>query len=781
MLLFAVLAIIGIQSAFADTRPVHLHGIVRDSSDATPIAGAQVVIVGTKNSQQTSSDGRFFFARLEPGSYRLGIRRIGYYDRVIEIELQRDTSITVSMVPLSIEMHRVVVEAESPLARGTEHASEQTLGQLDRHRGSTFADLIAGVPSVSLLRSGTAIAKPVIRGLHSQRVVVTTDGIQHQAQEWGLDHAPALDPFLPTSIAVVSGAASIEESYAAIGGIVRVELPELEYHAPTTASAYMLGATNNGLLALSGTLRSSDILVRNTALAFQIGAHIAGDDRAPSYVLSNTGSRRISSLLRIGYEHDQWRHEMSYSLFATEIGILAASHIGNPDDLRRAIASGTPLIVRPWTYTIGYPRQEIVHHAVQLHSTMSSSAGTIELLYGWQLNDRREYDAHNLRTSDSTTLARLLQRPAIELLLASYQLDARYRSTVAGANTTIGIHVLRQVNDRSGAVFLIPDYTILEGGIYATATTQLGSWLLSAGIRGDMHRLSARPQNRTTGAVTDTIALFSGIASHIGAEYPLGKHSRLTVNIASHWRPPQPVELYANDLHHGTAQFEIGNPTMRSERSYQLDVRFAGDAGRLSYDVSVFGNYMPRFIQLLPDSTPTVTFRGVFPTMRYAQRSATLFGGDVTLGYALTAAVRMECRASAVRGFDNATADYIPFLPADRARLALHWHPEGIRALGEPYIELAFDAVRRQTAISPTTFDYAPPPPGYVTANIELGGTLTLASTEVRFSLSVTNLFDTPYRDYLSRYRYFALDPGRNITLRLSAPFGMSHHFSDLP
>ena len=36
------------------------------------------------------------------------------------------------------------------------------------------------------------------------------------------------------------------------------------------------------------------------------------------------------------------------------------------------------------------------------------------------------------------------------------------------------------------------------------------------------------------------------------------------------------------------------------------------------------------------------------------------------------------------------------------------------------------------------------------------------------------NLFNTTYRDYLSRFRYFIDDPGRNVVLRLRVPLGLS-------
>ena len=42
---------------------------------------------------------------------------------------------------------------------------------------------------------------------------------------------------------------------------------------------------------------------------------------------------------------------------------------------------------------------------------------------------------------------------------------------------------------------------------------------------------------------------------------------------------------------------------------------------------------------------------------------------------------------------------------------------------------------------------------------------------ELRVSLSVTNLTNVDYRDYLDRFRYYFADLGRNIALRLIVPF----------
>jgi len=778
--LVAALLTIATACTFASDGSFHLHGVVRDSARGTPIPDAQIVLIGAQHGTRSSSDGHFHLSNLSPGNYRLGIRRLGYYDRVQTIELSRDTTIDVFLVPLSIELKRVIVEGSRPLARGTEHEVQLDWQYLDRHRGQTFGDLLTDVPGVSLLQTGPAITKPVLRGLHSERVVITSGGIQHRAQEWGLDHGPALDPFLPTSVAVIRGVASIEESYAAIGGVIRIEPPPLRYHREFAGQLSLLGATNNGMGAAAVRAQGSDLAIPNTAYLLYASGTIAGDSRTPQYVLSNTGARTGSAMVAIGYDAASWRSEISYSLFAGELGILAASHLGNPDDLRRAIEVGRPLIVRPWTYSIGNPRQEILHQTLYLHSTYTTDAGTLELQYGWQHNDRSEYDAHAARYTDSTLLQQALRRPALELSLASYQLELRYRFSDGTASSVLGFHLLRQSNVRSGQVFLLPDYLLYEGGFLGTRTFTIGSWLASFGARGDLQWMRARPYNKAAGRYDpDTTMLFAGIAANGGIERTIGGSSRLRINLGTYWRPPLPVELFANDLHHGTAQYEIGDRKLRTERSVSFDASITTMFGRMQLEATAYAQYFPRLTQLLPDSMPTVTYRGVFPTMRYVQQRAATFGTELSASLPIGSILRFDAQAAIIRGIRLPAGDCMAFMPADRLRLALHLHPSALLGVHSPYFELAATAVRRQTAISPSVFDYAPPPAGYIAVDLTAGGQWVLAGTLIQTTLRIQNLLDTPFRDYLSRYRYFALNPGRNITFIASIPFHLSNQSSE--
>jgi iron complex outermembrane receptor protein len=66
--------------------------------------------------------------------------------------------------------------------------------------------------------------------------------------------------------------------------------------------------------------------------------------------------------------------------------------------------------------------------------------------------------------------------------------------------------------------------------------------------------------------------------------------------------------------------------------------------------------------------------------------------------------------------------------------------------------------------------DYAPPPGAYMLFDAEAGFAIPrLKGMDV--GITVTNLLNTRYRNYLNRFRYYTDETGRNISLRVKYSF----------
>ena len=78
-----------------------------------------------------------------------------------------------------------------------------------------------------------------------------------------------------------------------------------------------------------------------------------------------------------------------------------------------------------------------------------------------------------------------------------------------------------------------------------------------------------------------------------------------------------------------------------------------------------------------------------------------------------------------------------------------------------------------QQRLAPAS-DYAALPPGFTRVDAEFFHTLEWGKQRLELGISVLNLFNVEYREYLNRFRYFSAEMGRNLGLRLKVPFNFS-------
>ncbi len=798
-----------------------LVGTVLDSRTNKPLPSVRLQILENKRGTLSRTDGSFMLPFGTRGTYTLRATLLGYaaveehitatsLDTIrIRIRLQQSA---VRLAAARVETNRIAPENQP-----TQNVITLSAQELERSRGQTLGEALQNVAGVTLIQTGASIAKPVIRGLHSQRIVVVNAGVAQEGQQWGAEHAPEIDPFAPQRIEIVRGAAGVEYGAGAMGGVIRVlphTLPrgawfggeaQAALFSNNSQGAVSLALEGGGLALLPDTVNTElHRLANGFGWRVQGSARKAGDSRAPSYVISNTGFQEINGSAAFGYEGERFGVEAYYSLFTTELGIFSGSHIGNLNDLLRAIASGRPLVESEWTYAINAPRQQISHDLWSVKAHYDADFGRFEAQYGWQQNNRAEFDSHNARVrGDSGVLTQSLLRPAMSLQLTTYSLDAKFRHkplTIAPETVLTGVvggSGTAQWNVQSGRAFLIPSFQAQSGGAYFIETLAMPDVIANAGLRYDSRYVSVVGSEFRD--IPDTTQQFSSFSAALGVvmnfglaihnndstqaisqqtaeektiERPAFKPFSLALNLASAWRAPLVNEQFSEGVHHGTSQYEIGNPHLKPERSYSADATLTLRTEKVRLELSGYVNAIDNFIYLRPDAErPTVTIRGTFPTFFYTQTFALLRGVDASADALLSDNVRLGGTFSLVRGDNVTDSEPLIFMPADRLRAFIRYEAASLLGMTDVFAEASSTLVRTQDRF-PANVDYAPPPSGYVVFDCAVGGRVEARGTRLSWNLSVRNVANTSFRDYLSRYRYFTDDAGRNVVLRVSVPFG---------
>lgn len=758
----------GVPSGLGTAPHSRLYGHVVDSLTGRPLISATVAIPELKRGTFAGRDGSFELIGLPSGQYEIVVTMVGYAEQRLLVDLNHEQELTIRLAPKDVTGAQITITDHadgSGLLGSSSSVTVLTEADLEKTRGQTLGESLKDVAGVALLSTGPSIAKPVIRGLHSQRVLVVNAGVQQEGQQWGSEHAPEIDPFSPSSIQVLRGPAGVEFGAGAIGGVIRLEPRPLPTNTGVDGDLNLNLFSNN--MQGSGSLLLEGGLGAGLSARLQGSLRKAGDSRTPNYVLGNTGFEESNGSLTFGWLGERSGAELLVSHFGTTLGIFRGSHVETTDDLLRAIERGRPVVDYSFGYKIASPRQEITHNTVSFSAHyLAPSVGKYRLQYGFQQNHRQEFDAHNRRYSNDTTGQLAARRASLDMTLTTYTLNLKlHHNGVGPLYGIIGADGMRQGNVLDGQIFLIPQYRMYSGGVYLLENIQLGDLLLNGGLRYDYRwtKVYQLPAKR----IADTTIDYGSLTAAIGATWSFAETWSLNGNIGSSWRPPGVNELYSNDVHHGAAQFEIGSLSIGSERAYNIDLTLKHASEQARGEISIYATAFDGFIYLRPDTVPTVTIRGAYPTFRYTQADALLMGVDGTIEYHLFDPLHVGATLSIVRG-DNKTANEpLIGMPGDRLRLMAHIDlPQAGDWLVSPYIEPSAQLVRQQTRF-PDGVDYAPPPAGYTLFNLDAGARMNFFACSMTVAFSVQNIFNTSYRDYLSRYRYFGDDPGRNVVLRV--------------
>lgn len=764
----------------------HLHGIVVESASRRPLVAVTVRVDGTRMGTFTDRQGIFHLHDITSDTVNLIVTAIGYDTARVRVVVTADTRVEIRLTERTATSREITVVGDRAFAAlPTQPVAVLTTAELDEHRGRTFSDVLQRIPGVTLLRTGPTISKPVIRGMSGMRLVLRNDGIVQEGQQWGEEHAPEIDPFVPSRISVVKGPAGLLYGPNAMGGVIDVEARSRPTSSRWHGEANVNGFLNSYQGAVSLTAGADSIVGSPLWLTVTGGVRRAGDAATPSYRLNNTGVDEYSFRSAFGVGNDDANVSLALSRFATTLGIYRGSHFGNAEDLRRAIAAGGPLTTSPFSYDITSPRQEILHDMAVVRGTLRLGPSTVlRSSLGLQRNDRSEFDAHNTRiigrgddpverARDSVErLERSLRTPAMNLILETGTLDVIAEQTWSHRQKTqVVVHGLLQTNDRSGSVYLVPDFDMNGLGAAAVHQANVGSLSLSAGLRYDVRNLRARVFDRRDRTSTLYDQQYSGVSGGLGAALYLFDGLTASANFGAAWRPPQPNELYGDDVHHGTARYEVGNTSLRAERTMGFEAALEYDVPGLDVEASLWLQEFDGYIYTRPDpSAPTITVRGTFPTFRQTQTMATIAGLDLSATLAITDNISFYGKGALVRGRDVSMDEPLYLMPADRLRLGIHIHMPDVIGIHDAFVDVGVMSVGRQTRFV-EGMDYADPPPGYTTVDLDMGGSVDVFSSTMRVSLSILNVFDRAYRDFLSRFRYFADDAGRDVVLRLSYGF----------
>jgi iron complex outermembrane receptor protein len=634
-----------------------------------------------------------------------------------------------------VMLDHVVVTA-SPLARSQTELTSATgvlAGlELDLQQQPTLGETLSAQPGITSTYFGPAASRPIIRGFGGDRIRVLQNGTGTQdASVTSPDHAVSVEPFLVKRIEVVRGPASLLYGSSAVGGVINVidhrietDMPErrvsgaVDVRHGTVADEFAYGATAN--LAVVKAADHAFILHLD---GFQ---READDVRTPAGRLANSAIDSDGASIGLSYVSDTFNAGLNYNGFNSLYGTVA-----EPDveiDLR----------------------QRRVDFAAEVKQEFGIFTGA-RFKFG-----TADYEHVELESgTPGTTFTNNGYDGRLELLHAP----------LAGFTGAWGLQTLRSDFDIVGAEAFMPPALTENDAFFVFEENEAGAFTWQAGARVENQSIDTRSNANFPVARSreDTTLGLSG-----GVVYAINPGYALAFSITGTERAPNAQELYSNGPHIGTASFEVGDPSLDTEKSTGVELGLRKLTGLGTGSLSLFANRFDGFI--FEEDTGAIDLGDPLdpdddlPVYQFVQRDALFYGAELETLWHLHEGDRHNLDLKLNVDYTIArqrNGDALPRIPPLKGLIGLAW-------TGGPWSAgTDWQLVARQSHNAAGETDTE----GYTLLSAYVGYRLVQGQVIYDLFARGSNLTNEEARLHTSFLKNIAPLPGRSLTLGVRASF----------
>ena len=614
---------------------------------------------------------------------------------------------------------------------------------------------ISKLPGVSIITTGPGIAKPSIRGLSFNRVVVYNQGIRLENQQWGEEHGIGITSSGIESVEVIKGPLYVLYGSDAMGGVIYAE-PE-KFKSMDGLNIDYTGIYNSNYNGITNNL---GINGKSGNFSFNLRAEMIDNDNfsTPDGEVENTWFEQNEIKAGIQYSSDKFTSELRFSRLDSDLGIphMDEDHDehgdedhdehGDEDHDEHGDEDHDEHMDEESLY------QELKHTTITWKNTFDlGNNHLLNVTLGQQFNERKEFGEHGDEDNDEHGDEDHEEGEAeLDMELLTNTLDISLTLPQSeDFNLILGTSILSQTNKNFGHEILIPDAEMNDFGLYALGEISLGNSAdTTIGLRYDNRSISS-------GSSSSDFSNFNG-ALGFKKEFTT---STLRFNLSSGFRSPNLVELFSDGSHHSTFMYKKGNPNLLAENSFQTDLSFQvyDEDSALSFDL--FLNDIRDYIYL----QPTNTLIDGLQLHNYLQQDATLYGGEIHLN-------------------KNTSFDWLSYYTSLE-----YVFGETQDGMALPYISpFTFNQVFNISFSSNYSFEidfvakaqqnrtamYEESTDGYSLLNLSGTWMTSFLGNDLNIFWSIDNVFDKEYYDHLSRLKTAGIEEmGRNISVGLKYNF----------
>jgi len=519
---------------------------------------------------------------------------------------------------------------------------------------SSIGETLADEPGVSSTFFGPFASRPIIRGMDGDRIRVLFDGAGGvDASSVSPDHEVAGGISGAERIEILRGPATLLYGTSAVGGVVNISdgrIPD-DMPAKRAEGVFTAGyATNANERSVGGHVDLSlapDKAEKGLVAHVDAATRKSGDYKIDGFageeaeeegiegVVENSGGRVSSGTGGLSYVWDKGYFGASIGHFDSLYGSPAGHHHHEEGEEEEEEGEEEHVAVR-----------------LDMKQTTFDVKGEVRELSGFISGIQTRLSVADYEHTE-------LEGDEVGTVFSNNGTEGRVEllhKPIGNLEGAFGVHYRDRDFSAIGDEAFVPETHTRQWAGFIVETYDVGKWSLDGGLRLE--------DTRVTNADAGVDRKFTSLAASASAAYEFLPDTLAGATLSWTQRPPTAEELFSNGPHLATNQFEVGDPTLGTEETTNLEFTLRRRNGPVTGSLSLYQTWNDGFIF----SRETGAEEDELPVFQFSATNARFRGAEVELEWKLIEgkdrSLSIDGSADYVRATDTIFDQPLPRIPA---------------------------------------------------------------------------------------------------------------------
>lgn len=733
---------------------VNLEGIVVDE-DLKPLKDVHVSINNLKLITITDESGRFKFNNLSKGKIIIKTSYVGYSTQFQVLDLKKDTFIEFRLKKSTIFFDEIVVSAAHETSILTSPIKVNILKNENNFSGEvSLIEALKDIPGVNLITQGGGRAKPSIRGLSCDNIIVLKNGAKIDNYQYSLHHPISIEEASVEQVEVIKGPVAFIYGSDAVGGIINYITKK-----PISINSIQSNLKYNFFSNTLGHNIGIDFMHNHKKLFYGInGSFKSHLDylQGGGNIAFNTRFNEKSLASFTSLSHKIGLSEANFSYLNQKFGIPIGDLNENKNKRNRKI------ILPNFQYDtyFGQFLNKIFIKDIKIE-VQNTLQDVVLTEYGECSHyNHLHIDEDNLENHKNEHLD-------ISMRLFTIQNNIKtFVPIMENSELIFGIDYSFQNNRNldNPKYFLLPNAIVNNFALFTVITYKEKNIITPQfGLRYDFRKIKSEEVLIDNFKRPSLDKKFNNLNGSLALLVKLNE-LRMRSIVSSGYRIPNLAELTTYGLH--DFKFEIGNINLKPQKSINFEINVEMDKKQTSFDFNFYYNNLYNYIYIAPTGLKTDEN---YPIYKYTQSNAVVYGSEISVYICPKNFEWFNYKISYTYTLGKQrSGEYLPLIPASGFVNEINLLRNNFKNLKNIKFGIKTINKFKQSKISPEET----PTPAYFVVDLFSSIDLPLKKHTVNLAFGIKNLLDTKYVDHLSLLKDIGFyEPKRNFFVSIKYNF----------